>query len=426
MFGSYFYHQRIRKAVAVFGSLFSDINVIRKNTSGSTISQLKVPLSYSPKRDFLDRIDKMINGEDAERQVAVRLPRMSFEITSMSYDNTRQLPKMNQCLTPSTVFDGKAKRLYTPVPYNIQFDLNIYAKSQDDALQIVEQILPFFTPNYNLTINPLEDFDLKEDTVIQLQNISFTDDYESLLEDRRTIIYTLSFQMKINLYRNINASAAIITQYDIDLLSLDGKTLFTTISDSANVPINNSATLLEGTFYTESDFKVRNVPRNIQSFSIDAQPSNGSATTALTQTLTTINGVVVAKGSWSYTPDSDYYGADNFTIRLNYGEDSAYFTVGVNVLVTSINDVVNDFISVTQNTPYDFYISTNDNWTTPVTYAVASGGEPNHGTITVLNSSTGYFRYTPNTGYVGSDTFAYRVTPTVGVSESGIVTITVS
>lgn len=426
MFGSYFYHQRIRKAVAVFGSLFSDVHVLRKNTSGATVSQLKVPLSYSPKRDFLDRLDKMLNGETAERQIAVRLPRMSFEITSMSYDNTRQLPKMNQCLTPSTVFDGKAKRLYTPVPYNIQFDLNVYAKSQDDALQIVEQILPFFTPNYNLTINPLEDFDIKEDTIVQLQNISFTDDYESLLEDRRTIIYTLSFQMKINLYRNVSASAPIITQYEIDLLSLDGNTLFTTISDSANVASNNFATLAEGTTYIESDFKVRNVPRNITSFSIGTQPVHGVASTSMTQTLTTINGVVVAKGTWSYTPDSDYYGSDVFAIKLNYGDDSAYFTVNVNLSVTNVADALADTISVSQNTPYDFYVTGNDTWLGPVTYSVASGGEPSHGTITILNSSTGHFRYTPNTNYVGADSFIYRGTPTTGTSETAVVTITVS
>ena len=235
MFGPHFYNQRIRKAVAVFGALFNDIHIIRKNSSGNILSQTKVPLSYGPRRDFLARIDQMNSAGTDERQVAIKLPRMSFEIVAMMYDASRQLPKMNYCRKGSSVED-EGTRLYSPSPYNISFQLGIYAKSQDDALQVVEQILPYFTPHYTLTVNPLDDFDeVKEDTPISLVGVTFSDDYEALIEARRTIIYTLDFEMKINLYKNASISAPIITQYDVDTLNLDGSEIFSSIQDSADV-----------------------------------------------------------------------------------------------------------------------------------------------------------------------------------------------
>jgi hypothetical protein len=153
----------------------------------------------------------------------------------MMYDASRQLPKMNYCRKGSSVED-EGTRLYSPSPYNISFQLSIYAKSQDDALQVVEQILPYFTPHYTLTVNPLDDFDeVKEDTPISLVGVTFSDDYEALIEARRTIIYTLDFEMKINLYKNTSISAPIITQYDVDTLNLDGSEIFSSIQDSADV-----------------------------------------------------------------------------------------------------------------------------------------------------------------------------------------------
>lgn len=216
MFGTHFYHQRVRKAVAVFGSLFNNIYVIRKNSSGEVISQVKVPLSYAPKRNFIERIEQMNKGEDAERQIAIKLPRMSFEIISMEYDITRQLPKINkrnQPLAAGTDTSSRTK-LYTSVPYNINFQLSAYAKSQDDALQIVEQILPFFNPQYSISMRPLDDLsEIKDDVPITLQGINFQDDYEGPLEARRTIIYTLDYSMKVNFYGPIN-TGPIIRQVD--------------------------------------------------------------------------------------------------------------------------------------------------------------------------------------------------------------------
>ena len=198
---NYFYHQRIRKSVATFGALFNNIYVLRKNSAGETISQVRVPLSYAPKRDFVDRIRQTVNGEEAERLIALKLPRMSFEITDIAYDTTRQLSKMNYIRINSS-------KIMQPVPYNISFQLSVYAKSQDDALQVVEQIMPYFNPHYTLTIKPLDDYpEVKEDVPLTLNSVSFSDDYDGTLEQRRSIIYTLDFMMKINFYNHTGDGA---------------------------------------------------------------------------------------------------------------------------------------------------------------------------------------------------------------------------
>jgi len=201
MFGTWFYHKRVRTAVSVFGSMFNNLYVLRQNSSGETISQVKVPLSYAPKRNFISRLEEMSKGEDAERRVAIKLPRMSFEITNMQYDATRQLPKNNNISSLVENSITSRRKLYTSTPYTISFQLNIYAKSQDDALQIVEQILPYFAPQYTLTIKPFADVDtLTEDVPVTLSGVTFQDDFEGSVEQRRTIIYTLDFEMKISLY----------------------------------------------------------------------------------------------------------------------------------------------------------------------------------------------------------------------------------
>jgi hypothetical protein len=228
MFGTYFYHQRIRKSVAVFGALFNNIHILRKNSSDEVISQIKVPLSYAPKRSFLSRLSESTQGEVAERQVAIKLPRMSFEITNYSYDATRQLTKINNYNLTGTSSSNRNK-FFSPVPYNINFQLNIYAKTQDDALQVVEQIIPYFNPQYSVTIKPVSGYDsIKEDNQIVLNSISFTDDYEGALEQRRTIIYTLDFDMKINFYGPINTQG-IIRQADAQLNDFRTEDLMETV-----------------------------------------------------------------------------------------------------------------------------------------------------------------------------------------------------
>jgi hypothetical protein len=211
MFGTYFYHEKIRKAVSIFGRMFNNIYVIRKNASGGVLNQMKVPLAYAPRVKYLQRIRENPSLEDDTR-VALKLPRMSFEIVDLGYDQTRQLTKVSNFNSAGNAVSNRQK-FYSPVPYNIGFQLNIFAKSQDDALQIVEQILPTFNPQYTLTIKPFasEHPDFTEDIPIIIQSVTFQDDYDGSLEQRRTIIYTLTFEMKIQFYGPIQNKDIIRT-----------------------------------------------------------------------------------------------------------------------------------------------------------------------------------------------------------------------
>lgn len=205
---SYFYHQRLRKTVAVFGAVFNNIYVLRQNSSGETISQVKVPLSYAPKEKYLERIRENPDLYN-DTKVALKLPRMSFEITNLNYDGERALPKLNTFKKNGS--STEASKFFTPAPYLINFQLNIYSKTQDDALQIVEQILPYFNPQYTLSLKPFGDYPtIKEDIPITIQGVTFSDDFEGQVESRRTIIYTLEFEMKINFYGPVDDNAPLI------------------------------------------------------------------------------------------------------------------------------------------------------------------------------------------------------------------------
>lgn len=238
----YFYHQTLRKTVAVFGTIFNDIRVVRSDSAGKVLSQIKVPLAYAPRAKYLERI-RTVEDFEQDTKIALKLPRMSFEITSLQYDTERKLPKMNNFFRYDDSNTTKNKFI-SPVPYNITFSLNVYAKTQDDALQIVEQIIPYFNPQYSVTIKPFKDFtDVKHDIPIVLQSVTFSDDFEGAQESRRTIIYTLDFSMLAFFYGPIYNQSIIreaIADVSIlgdDLEDSDGKISRLTVTpnpDSAN------------------------------------------------------------------------------------------------------------------------------------------------------------------------------------------------
>lgn len=218
MFGNYFYHRRIRNSVAMFGRLFNDIYISRKDATNKSVDQIKVPLAYAPRRKYIERLAENPElGNDTK--VAIKLPRMSFEITGFQYDEERQLIKVNNTNHVGTT-PGSRMKAYSPIPYIINFQLNIYVKHQEDGLQVVEQIIPYFSPQYTLTIQPLPEYPMiKEDVPITIQGISSSDDYEGALESRRTIIYTIDFQMKINFYGPTD-QGAIIRRADVSLYNM--------------------------------------------------------------------------------------------------------------------------------------------------------------------------------------------------------------
>lgn len=195
----------------MFGSLFNNIYVLRKNSSGGTIGTVKVPISYAPREQALVRIRDNANL-DTDTGLGIKLPRLSFEMLAFTYSPERQLQKMGkiQKSIPSDTTVVSRNKIYNYVPYTISFQLNLYAKSQDDGLQILEQILPYFTPQYSLTIKPFSDYaDVKEDVPIILQGVAYSDTYEGAVGDRRVINYQLDFEMHANFYGPFNAGKII-------------------------------------------------------------------------------------------------------------------------------------------------------------------------------------------------------------------------
>jgi hypothetical protein len=209
--GNVFYHGIIRKSIVAFGRLFSDIYIDRKqgdSVTGTTAQRIQVPLAYAPKEKWLVRLD---SDPNLDNNTYVTLPRMSFEIIGYSYDATRKLNRMQQIKCG----DGTTgvSTMYTPVPYNIDISLYILTKSQEDGLQIIEQILPTFTPEYTLTINAVPDMDVKLDVPIILNSVNVQDDYDGDFQTRRFVTHTLQFQMKANLFGAIGGKNVIDTVY---------------------------------------------------------------------------------------------------------------------------------------------------------------------------------------------------------------------
>ena len=214
MLGTYFYHEIIRKTIISFGTLFNDISIRHTKSDGSILDETKVGLSYGPMQKFLAKIQEQ---SDLTRSVAITLPRMSFEMTNIQYDSTRKTG-VTQTFKANDTTDNKTKKVYMPVPYNIGFELNIFAKLNDDALQIVEQILPFFQPSFNLTVDLVSSIGEKRDIPIILDSIDFQDDYEGSFEARRALIYTLRFTAKTYLFGSIaDTSEGLIRKVQADV-----------------------------------------------------------------------------------------------------------------------------------------------------------------------------------------------------------------
>jgi hypothetical protein len=204
-----YYHGIIRKCIVGFGSLFSDIYIDRKqgdSVTGTTIQRLQIPLAYAPKEKWIVRIEQ---DPSLENHVYTTLPRMSFEIIGYNYDPSRKVNRMQQIKCGDGT--GSVSTMYTPVPYNIDMSLYILTKTQEDGLQIIEQILPTFTPEYTLTINAVPDMNVKLDIPIILNSVAVNDEYDGDFQTRRFVTHTLNFQMKVNLFGPITGKNVIDT-----------------------------------------------------------------------------------------------------------------------------------------------------------------------------------------------------------------------
>ena len=215
----YFYHQVLRRTVIAFGSLFNDISIEHTDNSGNVKSILKVPLAYGPTQKFLARLEQ---SPDLSKPIQITLPRMSFEFTGLTYDPSRK-STTTQTFTAKSVTNGiETKKVYLPVPYNMQFELSIMSKLNDDALQIVEQILPYFQPAYTMTVELIDEINEKRDIPVVLENITMQDDYEGNFTTRRVLIYTLRFTAKTYLFGPVpSATKDIIKKTTVSYITGD-------------------------------------------------------------------------------------------------------------------------------------------------------------------------------------------------------------
>jgi hypothetical protein len=216
MFGTHFYNQGLRKLTIAFGQIFNNIIIQNTSSTGAVTKRIRVPLAYAPKEKFLARLEQQANLQE-DREVAITLPRLGFEITGLAYDASRKINKMQKTVRVKANEDGKKLNFnYAPVPYNINFSLYSFTATAENGLQIIEQILPFFQPEYTVTMNVIPELQIKRDIPIILNTVNYEDTYSGDFTRRRAVIYTLAFTAKTYLYGPMSNSS-VITSVQADL-----------------------------------------------------------------------------------------------------------------------------------------------------------------------------------------------------------------
>ena len=216
MISNYFYHEILRKTIISFGTLFNDIKIKHKDNAGDDFSIITVPIAYGPVQKFLARIEQV---PDLKKRVAITLPRMSFEMTGISYDPSRKSSTMQTFKTLDKT-NNELTKAFMPVPYNVNIRLCVMVKLNEDALQIVEQILPYFQPHFNLTVDLASSIGEKRDIPMILERITMDDQYEGDYTTRRILIYTLDFTAKTYLFGPVgNGNESLIKQVQVDYYS---------------------------------------------------------------------------------------------------------------------------------------------------------------------------------------------------------------
>lgn len=195
-----FYHKHTKKAIVAFGTIFNNIQIARRNSDDEIAQVIRVPLAYSPKQKFLSRIAQVPDAE-SRGEVAISLPRMGFEILGFNFDPSRKISQVQKTIAVGEGDDANTfRKSFVSTPYDMQMGLYIFAKNQEDGLQIVEQILPYFNPDFSVTVNDLPEMGIKRDIKIVLDSVSFEDNYEGDFESRQSIVWSLTFTMKLNYY----------------------------------------------------------------------------------------------------------------------------------------------------------------------------------------------------------------------------------
>lgn len=318
----YFYHEILRKTIIGFGTLFNGITIKHKKNTGEVISLIKVPIAYGPIQKFLARVEQQPN---LNSPVQMTLPRMSFEFVGLNYDPTRKVTSTQTFLSPVTSDSTDIRKAYMPVPYNMDFELSIMTKLDDDMLQIIEQILPYFGPSYTISINLLDLIGEKRDVPVTLNSISMSDDYEGDYTNRRALIYTLRFTVKNYLFGPISsASDDIIKKVSLGFVSGDTRSTTRDLSYSAE-PVatksytNNVVTLLSQD--VELDSNIISVS-DASTISLNSYITIGNETLQVTKK--TGNVLNVSRGSYG-TPISIHVSGSEVKLIVDADNDLIEF-----------------------------------------------------------------------------------------------------
>lgn len=234
-----FYNRTIRKMVVVFGTIFNDIEIVRYTQAGVPKEKLKVPLSYGAKEKYLTQIT---SDPDLIKAINTIVPRMSFNLDSLEYDNTRK--QMSTLQNFAQHDNSSVSTQFVPVPYNYQFSLSIYVRNTEDGTQILEQILPFFTPDYNVTVNFIPEMGVKHNVPIILDSVASTNEYEGAVGDATTrlILWDLTFTAKGFIWPPVKSGKYIRvanTNSFIDLTSKDLQKVYVDYANGAGVFTQN-------------------------------------------------------------------------------------------------------------------------------------------------------------------------------------------
>ena len=273
MFGTRFYNETIKRAVSIFGTLFNNIDVADIKADGTVLSIRKVPISYGPKAKFLARLQNETSLNDANR-TAISLPRIAFELTGFEYDQSRQQNKLFRN-TKTTQETDKVNRKfqYAPAPYNLNFTLSVMANKMNDALQIVEQILPYFQPDYTVTMKMIDDMSDNRDVPIILSSVTFEDTYQGGFDERRVITYDLEFQMQLYFFGPVFQGKIIKNVIERDYIG-DGNSGFTT-SEITSAGLVKEVKSYEPAFENRTNTAVTNSSTVAFTTTLDADISVG-------------------------------------------------------------------------------------------------------------------------------------------------------
>lgn len=367
MFNNEFYHETIRRYVIVFGTMFNDMVVHRRNAAGAIVKRLKVPIAYGPRAKFLSRIkqDPTLTKPDA-----ISLPRMSFQIVGYNYDPARKLQTVGQMrgAVANTSLNGA---VYNPVPYNIDFELSIYVLNAEDGTMLIEQILPFFTPEWTNTMKLIDDIDLRMDVPVVLNTINTEDTYEDAYENRRTIIHTLNFTMKGYIFGPVknkdviliaNTRTFVIDGFSASLEGANSGPNAIVQLSAANAGtgyVNNQIVTFSNGIVNATASIVTNTTGSITSLSIQSGGNFANTSTIRTQIANTTTTSNATNGNTSSGTGA------SFTIVL--GSETYYqSTVVVPGLDANGNPTTNASItlpptSIGSNTNYDLIVTTTTN-----------------------------------------------------------------